>query len=230
MNYEAGITDSEINASLKDHKTAIVSFALKQLQDHQPRDDYREFLELCIVFLGEVPPRGVRFLAPGPVHHARWMAKALYSLKIWLFQCQFDLTAREKRGLRDVCIFIVKVYMQSWFTAPAAVSAPSNDLTLIKTLYNYKNDNSVVGEVAAQKFSWHLWYLSEQLVCLAFYDENISSESKRAMVRALQQNTSSTGEPAKRFQLNTDQPQTLQIEHFITSKTCLLYTSDAADE
>ena len=45
------------------------------------------------------------------------------------------------------------------------------------------------------------------------------------MVRALQQNTSSTGEPAKRFQLNTDQPQTLQIEHFITSKTLQFFDS-----
>ncbi|QQP57048.1 Uncharacterized protein FKW44_001910 [Caligus rogercresseyi] len=40
------------------------------------RDDYRELLELTLIFLGQVPPRGVRFLAPGPMHNARWMSKA----------------------------------------------------------------------------------------------------------------------------------------------------------
>jgi len=42
------------------------------LINHQGfRDDYRELLELAVIFLGEVPPRGIRFLDPGPMHHAR---------------------------------------------------------------------------------------------------------------------------------------------------------------
>ena len=172
-NYEAGIADSEINASVKDQKDqkdSIVSFALEQMRDQQSRDDYREMLELCIPFLGDVPPRGVRFLANGTVHHARWMAKALYALNIWLFRSLFHLIVQETRGLRDACIFIIKVYTRTWFTAPVAVSAPRNDLMLIQSLLDYKHENSALGEVASRKFSGHLWYLSEQLADLAFYN------------------------------------------------------------
>jgi hypothetical protein len=43
-------------------------------------------------------------LSPGAMHHARWMSKVLYSLKIWLFRAQFKLTPREENGLRDVCV------------------------------------------------------------------------------------------------------------------------------
>lgn len=81
MNYEADIIDSVINGSMKDQKEKIVSFFLKQRLDHQSRDNYRESLEFGILFLGDILPRGVRFLALGSIHHARRMAKAL-SLKI----------------------------------------------------------------------------------------------------------------------------------------------------
>jgi hypothetical protein len=84
--YETGTSYAEVAQAVKDDKDRIVAFALDQLLVNQPRDDYREFLELAIIFLGEVPPRGVRFMTPGPIHHARWMAKALYSFKIWLFE------------------------------------------------------------------------------------------------------------------------------------------------
>jgi len=218
--YEAGITDEDIASSLYDHRERVTAFVLKQLEENHPRDDYRELLELCLVFLGDVPPRGVKFLAPGPVHHARWMGKALYSLKIFLFRGQFRLTVREKKGLRDVCIFITRVYIEAWFTAPLAISAPSNDLKLIQALADYKTENCIISEAAGSKFSGHLWYLSEELVGLAFYDPDVPSESKRKMVNALLQNTNAH-EPQKRIQLNIKSPEVphFQIEHFVTKNT-----------
>ena len=60
------------------------------------RDDYREQVELTLLFVGHVSPRGARFRAPGPMHHARWISKAIYALKVWMFRQQFKLTAREK--------------------------------------------------------------------------------------------------------------------------------------
>ena len=68
-----------------DVKADIIEFANKHLEEKQPQDDYREFLELALIFLGEIPPRGVCFMAPGAMHHARWMSKVIYSLT---FICQ----------------------------------------------------------------------------------------------------------------------------------------------
>ena len=71
--------------TIADVKDDISLFIFAQLQNNQPRDGYREILELALVFLGRVPPRGIRFMAPGPMHHARRMNKVIYSLKVWLF-------------------------------------------------------------------------------------------------------------------------------------------------
>ena len=65
-----------------------VPFILDRLKEDQPRDDYRELLELWLIVLGEKPPRGIKFRAPGAMHRARWMAKVLYALKIILFKDQ----------------------------------------------------------------------------------------------------------------------------------------------
>lgn len=86
----------EILIKLGNLKDEVIAFANQVLvSSQQPRDDYRELLELTVLFLGDVPPRGVRLVAPGAMHRARWMAKLLYSLKVWMFKKQFKLTARE---------------------------------------------------------------------------------------------------------------------------------------
>jgi hypothetical protein len=118
-NYETGAS----LAATASCKYRVIAFAECQLKLCQPRDDYREFLELAIIFLGGIPPRGVHFCAPGVMHHARWMAKALYTFKIWMFRSQFSLTGREEKGLRDVCLFLITVYLEAWFTAPVAAAA-----------------------------------------------------------------------------------------------------------
>lgn len=41
----------------------------------QTRDDYRELLELTIIFLGDNPPHCIQMMAPGAIHQARWMQK-----------------------------------------------------------------------------------------------------------------------------------------------------------
>ena len=49
-------------------KEEIIEFVNDQLKEHQPREDYRELLELCIVFVGGEPERGFHFRGPGALH------------------------------------------------------------------------------------------------------------------------------------------------------------------
>ena len=98
----------------------VLEFAHKHLATEQPLDDYREFLELSVIFLGDVPVRGIRFRMPGAMHRARWMARVIYTIKMWLFHTQFKKTAAEERSIRDIAIFSVVVYLRSWITAPIA--------------------------------------------------------------------------------------------------------------
>lgn len=175
-------TDSALVVDVKDD---IIDFAVKHLENYQPRDDYRELLELVIIFLGGSPSRGVHFMAPGAIHNARWMAKAIYALKIYLFREQFQLTASEARGIRDVCVFIVRLYVGSWFTAPDAVSAPRSDLEFLQNLKRYEEIHPGISKAAVKKFSGHLWYLSEELVALAMFDPSVPVDTKRVMAQAI---------------------------------------------
>jgi hypothetical protein len=71
--FQTGIDNENVACSLLDVKEDILEFCNKQLVETQPRDDYREFVELTVIFLGGVPVRGIRFIAPGAMHHARWL-------------------------------------------------------------------------------------------------------------------------------------------------------------
>ena len=143
----------------------IVGFIESRLAERRkclPTNDYRELLELTVIFLGKVPAKGVRYMTPGPMHHARWMSKIIYSLKVWMFRSQFKLTSKEKKGRRDMVIFTIRVYIKAWMTAPLAASAPNNDLLLLKSLARYEDVNKAISKASITKLAGHLWYLSQR--------------------------------------------------------------------
>ena len=92
-----GVHDDFTAEVFTDTKDEVLKSANFQLQHNQPRDDYREFLQLAIIFLGSSPTRGIYIDSPRAVHHARWMSTVLYCLKIWLFHDQFKLTAMKRK-------------------------------------------------------------------------------------------------------------------------------------
>ena len=118
-----GPSSEYVQSILTPIRDNILEFAHFQLQEMQCRDDYREFLELSIIFLGDIPARGVRLIVPGEMHHARWMSKILYAIKIWMFRGQFKLPTGEETGLRDIAVFSVHDHLNAWMMAPLATSA-----------------------------------------------------------------------------------------------------------
>ena len=81
----------------------LVMFYNCELQKKIVRDDYRELIELSIIFLGGDKEKKMKIRPPGAMHHARWMARAIYSLKICLLQSHFKISMTGKQALRDVC-------------------------------------------------------------------------------------------------------------------------------
>lgn len=184
-NFHNGIEDAFVFQSIKDLKKTLLMFCINQLQQYQPRDDYKELLELTIIFLGQEPPNGIFFKVPGPIHHARWMSKAIYSLKIYLFRNEFKLTLKENNALRDLCIFIVRIYIRQWFCAQVAALAPNMDLQFIKDLILYKDVDVQISKAALKKMCGHLWYLTPEVTSLSFFDDEVSSDTKIKMVKAM---------------------------------------------
>ena len=73
---------------------------------------------------------------PGALHRARWMAKAIYSMKIELLfagnEAVIELTARELQGLQRFNRFVVCVYIRSLFTSKNLKDASINVMLLIQ--------------------------------------------------------------------------------------------------
>ena len=80
----------------------IIQFCKDLLNESHPRDDYQELLELTVMCLGGQPKRKKHFMQPGAMHQARWMAKAIYTLKI--FRDQFKMSKREEEAVKDVSL------------------------------------------------------------------------------------------------------------------------------
>lgn len=107
-NFKPGSTDIAAASILEGNPNAVDSLdfcvtALESSRSNHSRDDYRELLELSVIFLGAAPPRGVRFYEPeAMMHHARWMVKAIYCLKAWLFRSELPMTPRKERITREI--------------------------------------------------------------------------------------------------------------------------------
>lgn len=163
----------------------MVVFYAHAISHQQPREDYLELLRLCLVFLGGGSVgTDIKFHAPGAMHHARWMAKVIYALKMVLFESQFTMTSREKQGLIEVALFIALVYGRFWHEAPLASNATLNDAQMLELIQKYPN--RIVADAAFTALSRHLWFFSEHLVGLAFFDSRVDTSVKRAMVANLQ--------------------------------------------
>jgi hypothetical protein len=156
----------------------LINFCRVNLQEKWRRSDYKEFLELILLFLGsDIETNQITVKKPGAFHHARWMAKAIYSLKIYLYREQFKLSANDKKTILHVNAFVVKCYARYWFTTHRPEKAPMVDLKFLRSLFNYPVKN--VSQTTVQKFVRHLYYLSEECVLFSLFDDEVITETKR---------------------------------------------------
>lgn len=220
--FHSGYFDQILHPELQTQVGLIVSFIKTSLQEKWPRDDYREFLELALIFLEGNQSGKINFKKPEAFHHARWMSKAIYSLKIYIFRNSFALTSAQKKGLFDLCQFIVFIYVKAWFTSPLAVKAPSGDLEFFKKLWSYKDIDSEIADKGLYKFKNHLWYISPEASALSFFDKTLSIDTKRKMVAALKKEDVDL-KPKKKFSFkkkeNLSTILNKDIDYFINSHT-----------
>ena len=94
--YQTSSSDDLVSSMVSDSRTDVLTFDNEQLLQYQPRHDYRELLQLTISFLADARFPGTTFKPPAELHRARWVSKAIYALKIWMFREQFRLTKKRR--------------------------------------------------------------------------------------------------------------------------------------
>lgn len=220
--YAPGIQDSTVKGILNDVNHEMIIFCKKKLEENIVRNDYKELLQLTLIFLGD-DTGDMSFKKPGAMSHARWLSKAIYALKIFMFHSEFKLTKREKSALRDFCIFVVKFYVKAWFGCTNAVGAPKQDLDFLKSIKKYSKNDANVSSTVLHKFSNHLWYLSEEPIGLAFFDDNVSMEDKRLLCKTFLSQSQPDGE-TRNFKLKIPSLEMIplseyRLHYFITENT-----------
>lgn len=218
--FNFGITNETVRQHINPNiAEEIKDFCLDQLAKNICRDDYKELLELVVMFLGFNLPNGNRFRKPGASHHARWMAKAIYALKLFMFRDQFTISNKQHDGLRDVCIFLILLYVKAWFRSTLSIEAPNNDIQFIQASIAYSQVDPIISDIIIEKISNHLWYLASESIGLSFFDESVSNEEKRRMVTAL----NTRRDYCKKFKIKPSEIKTkflsINLNNFVSSET-----------
>ena len=203
------LTDfSSASLALQEAAKKVLSWAKEQLAAGTfPRDDYKEFMELVVVSLGgEVV--GFIFKLPGPDHHARFMSKCLYILKIKLLRRIFKLSDGEEEQVSSLTEYILLFYAVVWFTTPLASSAARHDLEFMSNILEYRKVNPQLAFAVLSSTYRHLWYLTPQLITLALTDAGLEDTVREGMAKALHSQ--------ERVQIKTGKPVFPVLNHGAT--------------
>lgn len=149
-----------------------------QAETRQTRDDYAELTDLALKFFGESNVTTKRFMVPGAVNNARWMARAIYVLKCYLFRHQLNIEDSLSERLRRFSLFISAIYVKYWNWCSNVFNATVNDLRFLKELEMYRQIDNDLANVAIQSFCRHLTYLSDEMVALSIFSNQLTDDEK----------------------------------------------------
>ena len=154
----------------------VLSWALTEFSKNTwPRGDYKEMMELLIVFLGG-SVENFKFRLPGADHHARWMSKIIYTFKICLLSGQYYLDAETQEKIWECARFQALIYVKYWYMSPIAAKAPLNDLEYYEKLLNWRFVSNQHSFELLSLFRKHMWYLTDRLIPLSLFDSSVSPE------------------------------------------------------
>ena len=189
---------------MKHYKAKVVPFLKSLLQSKQPRDDYREVIELVLLILGS-PVENFTFKKPGAYHKARWMAPLIYGCKMFLFRKQLKTQLKKDKkfleNLERFSIFATLFYVEHWFAAPLAAEAPYMDLKLYKEMLQFQKYDSAIATAVVQKFMLHTWYLNQEYTAFSLFSKNISDKEKSSIAKKLSKVT-----PPKKYESGYPMP------------------------
>ena len=101
------------------------------------REDRRELAELVVLYLNK--DKDIKIRKAGALHHARFLSKCLYTLKIVLLAQQIEFETETIEALRNVSEFICCFYAVWYLQSHEAVRAPHADAIALHQMIRYKD-------------------------------------------------------------------------------------------
>ena len=102
------------------------------------REDYRELVELTLIFLGGTIPRAFIIRKPGANHHARFVVYAIYFLKLQTLSEKFPMSQNERTEVKRMSTFVAICHSEAFLKSILSTIAPVLDISylLLMQLYN----------------------------------------------------------------------------------------------
>ena len=141
-------------------------------------------LQLMVVWLGG-KVESFKFRRPGADHHARWMSKAIYNLKLRLLSEQFDLDTKQQEDVKIIAEFCGLFYVKAFLKCPLPCSAPRNDLVFMSEVLHWRLLHPRLAFTVLKSCYVHLWYLTPQMVVVSLLDEGYTADEREAMALQL---------------------------------------------
>ena len=181
----------DIPSYFKEDVADILEYVNSKLdqESHLPRGDYKELLELVKLILGGDIERkkgySYTIQRPGADHHARWMAKGIYVLKMVMLQHQLKSHWTLKRKFTKMAMFVIFCYVKSWFSSPSLTTAAVNDINLFTRLEKFKKVDRAVSLKTLAVLNRHTWYLTEENIAIALFNTDISLERRSELAKKI---------------------------------------------
>jgi hypothetical protein len=137
--------------------------------------------------LREIPPRGLHWLQPGALHHARWMSTVLYTDKMYAFSEHQSYDLKKMESLRRTCLLNALLCIKFWLSAASAIEAPANDLHLWSDLMWFRKVDPIVADAALSALNRYLWHLTDEIARFSLFSSSASHAEKKQIARQLLQ-------------------------------------------
>lgn len=115
--------------------------------------------------------------------------------------------------------------MKVWFISRLEIQIPNNDLQFLQKLLLYEKINWSISQKALNKMGDHLWYLNEEWAALAFFDNNVSVETKQKMCEAMRDRKSTIIKEKRYVTKGTELESFLEkdLSEFVSQKSLTLF-------
>lgn len=224
LNRFSPYDEEDLNETANYLRDNIIPVLKTQFEKHCMRDDYAELTDLALKLFGESNILTKQFLVPGSVSNARWMGRAIYAVKSFLFREQLNLDRHTLNQLRRFSLFISIVYVKRWNYCTNVFNAPFNDLEFLKELEMYAEVDREIATVAKNAFCRHLTYLSDEMVVLSLFSNQVPINEKEIMRQKLSREVSIRTENSIKHQHTEEEYSLLQLNHFVSPRSLFLLT------
>ena len=148
------------------------------------RGDYQELCELIVLYLGGNVPN-FKFKRPGACHHARFMAKAIYSLKMSLCSQFYAMDRDTEKILQRTALFCALFYGPWFLKSSISQSAPRMDIEIIAQMNVYQEYDAVTSKAVLKALQLQAWYLNPFMVAMTLADDDANIDDRCSIAKKL---------------------------------------------